>query len=150
MWVLRDDAQRVANRRDEGVERALRSWPSFAVGTVKVELARKNAPCPKVVVSLASTEDPATLAFRCEGGPPPALAEGATPQQVWRDMLAHRRTLLRGDRIRMVWEGEGGRREDTYRVDGDALVVEHRVVADLLPHPIVWEVTYQRAEADPG
>lgn len=141
-WVLEPSPEQVEALQGAAVEKALRSWPAFAVAKARAAVLEDNVPCAHVT-------------FATEG----ELAYGCA------DLWTYRRPLAGEDQVedddgkpvttkvdldpkdlQIQWVSGQGRRIDRYRVDGDHLVVEHAIRSPFLPRAIQWELRYRRAE----
>lgn len=140
-WVLEPSMDEVEVLQGEAVEKALRSWPAFAVAKARAAVVEDNAPCAHVT-------------FATDG----ELAYGCA------DLWTYRRPLEGEDQVEdddgkpvttqvdldatdleIQWVSGQGRRIDRYRVEGDHLVVEHTIRSPFLPRAIQWALRYRPA-----
>jgi hypothetical protein len=139
-WVLDTDAEAVVLSMNAAVDKALASWPNFAVVRARAAIVAENKPCGRIVVEAD------TFATSCDDRGryerPPTGSHTFTEPESGKEITT--RLDVKRDTVRIQWNGPDGKRADSYRLEGDQLIIEHRITSSYLPKAVRWEVRYRR------
>ncbi len=140
-WVLDGPPTAAVEAIHTGVDRALRSWPSFASGIARVRIAEDNPPCATLLVTVQADR----LRWRCGEHPVferPLEGEITVPTPEGPPVTSVVR--IAEDEVRLDWIAEEGRRRDAVRRDGEALALSVTLRSPALPRPVRWTWRYRR------
>jgi hypothetical protein len=147
-WELVQTEEEVRADQVAAIDKALQSWPGFAVALARSRIVADTELCHTYTVQAASP----TLAFRCGDYPTYVRAsQGADTVTAPDGKTITSRVTLKPTLLRIRWSGdEDGMMTDTFEVEDDTLRVEHRLTAPMLPRAIRWTVRYRRATSPPA
>ena len=146
-WILASSRTEADQRIHDATQRALSSWPSFAVALATRELVAENTPCPRY--DLRVTED--AMQLSCAGSPTLTIQHGQTVRfQDPKDRTIAAQVQVKPQRLRLTWSAPDGRRTDTLTVEDATLHMASKVTAPMLPQAIRWTQTYIRDTPNPS
>lgn len=140
-WTLALTADEVLQRQHDAIDRALSTWPSFAVAIARQRIPPVNLPCQRYELRL----DEATLRLTCDDHPPyERAATGVHSFTAPEGEQVRSRVHATATGLRISWEAEGGKRVDQFEPAEHSLEVVVRLTAPALPQAVQWTLRYQR------
>jgi len=125
------------------IQKALRSWPGFAVAMATERIVEENGPCPRYRFVAA----PEAITLQCLSMPAYTRpVEGVHRFQDPKGRDVSSRVTVDEEGFKITFTGDDGARTDDFAVSGDELVLQAKVSAQALPKAIRWTWRYRRAD----
>lgn len=130
-----------ASEREDAVEKIVSEMPWYERGLARGRLSSSTRPCDRLTLS----EDKGRIRVACDERP---LAQGRPGERTrWEDEEGKEYGLVLdtdGAALTQTFIDKDGQRTNTYRAEGDMLVLETRVESPRLPRPLVYEQRFVR------
>lgn len=142
-WSATNSAKEARDRIDAQIDAVVSEMSFIKRPFARRRLTKVTEPCQ--TTSLTRLPD-ARIEIHCKGRNPAVAPLDGTPVQ-WtdRDGETFRLTQkVEEDRIVQTFRGEDGTRRNTYRREGDRMILDARLTSDQLPEPLTFRRTFER------